>query len=169
MDHFFTVTTQKACSASILQALLLIVMSLLVYTQLALSTCVLSLTMRQQQDSDLFNTAVMLDTMQSHVSITQAVLFAATSVLPCRGQLASDEVQLLLWQILHVLKYLHANHVWHRDLKSANVLVKLENGQRIIKVRCICPFHSCHWPLASSRLHWCRNDEWQVMCSGGFC
>lgn len=51
-----------------------------------------------------------------------------------RGQLASDEVQLLLWQILHVLKYLHANNVWHRDLKSANVLVKLENGQRIIKV-----------------------------------
>lgn len=53
----------------------------------------------------------------------------------CRGQLASDEVQLLLWQMLHVLKYLHANHVWHRDLKSANVLVKLEGGQRIIKVR----------------------------------
>ena len=52
----------------------------------------------------------------------------------CRGQLASDEVQLLLWQMLHVLKYLHANHVWHRDLKSANVLVKLEGGQRIIKV-----------------------------------
>jgi len=48
--------------------------------------------------------------------------------------LASDEVQLLLWQILHVLKHLHANNVWHRDLKSANVLVKLENGQRIIKV-----------------------------------
>lgn len=55
--------------------------------------------------------------------------------LNCRGQLASDEVQLLLWQMLHVLKYLHANHVWHRDLKSANVLVKLEGGQRIIKVR----------------------------------
>ena len=52
----------------------------------------------------------------------------------CRGQLAADEVQLLLWQILHVLKYLHASNVWHRDLKSANVLVKLENGQRIIKV-----------------------------------
>lgn len=52
----------------------------------------------------------------------------------CRGQLASDEVQLLLWQMLHVLKYLHANHVWHRDLKSANILVKLEGGQRIIKV-----------------------------------
>lgn len=57
----------------------------------------------------------------------------------CRGQLASDEVQLLLWQILHVLKYLHANNVWHRDLKSANVLVKLENGQRIIKVRNCVP------------------------------
>lgn len=55
-------------------------------------------------------------------------------MLQCRGQLASDEVQLLLWQILHVLKYLHANNVWHRDLKSANVLVKLEGGQRIIKV-----------------------------------
>ena len=61
-----------------------------------------------------------------------------------RGQLASDEVQLLLWQILHVLKYLHVNNVWHRDLKSANVLVKLENGQRIIKV---CP---CHGLLQAS-------------------
>ena len=57
-----------------------------------------------------------------------------TQLFNCRGQLASDEVQLLLWQMLHVLKYLHANHVWHRDLKSANVLVKLEGGQRIIKV-----------------------------------
>ena len=54
--------------------------------------------------------------------------------------MASDEVQLLLWQILHVLKYIHANNVWHRDLKSANVLVKLENGQRIIKV---CQFMVC--------------------------
>lgn len=59
----------------------------------------------------------------------------------CRGQLAADEVQLLLWQILHVLKYLHANNVWHRDLKSANVLVKLENGQRIVKVPYIAVHH----------------------------
>jgi len=66
----------------------------------------------------------------------------------CRGQLASDEVQLLLWQILHVLKYLHANNVWHRDLKSANVLVKLENGQRIIKV---CLFMVC-MPVHTSEL-----------------
>ena len=67
----------------------------------------------------------------------------------CRGQLASDEVQLLLWQILHVLKYLHANNVWHRDLKSANVLVKLENGQRIIKV---CLFMVCVPIHTSKRL-----------------
>ena len=64
----------------------------------------------------------------------------------CRGQLASDEVQLLLWQILHVLKYLHANNVWHRDLKSANVLVKLENGQRIIKVCKCVPVHTSELP-----------------------
>jgi len=70
----------------------------------------------------------------------------------CRGQLASDEVQLLLWQILHVLKYLHANNVWHRDLKSANVLVKLENGQRIIKV-CNCEqVHTSEFPRQNTTL-----------------
>ncbi len=70
----------------------------------------------------------------------------------CRGQLASDEVQLLLWQILHVLKYLHANNVWHRDLKSANVLVKLESGQRIIKVCSPVPVHTSELPRHNTTL-----------------
>ena len=51
-----------------------------------------------------------------------------------RGQLSGDEVRLLMWQLLHALKFLHANHVWHRDIKSSNVLLTTEGGMRLPKV-----------------------------------
>ena len=38
-------------------------------------------------------------------------------------------------QMLHAVAYLHAQNVWHRDLKSSNVLMAHQYGQRIIKVR----------------------------------
>ena len=52
----------------------------------------------------------------------------------CRGQLEAGEVQQLLWQMLHAIKYLHDTGVWHRDIKTSNVLLTTEDGRRIVKV-----------------------------------
>ena len=40
-----------------------------------------------------------------------------------------------MWQLLCAVRYLHANRVLHRDVKSANVLVALVDGKRIVKVQ----------------------------------
>lgn len=64
--------------------------------------------------------------------------------LHCRGQLEAGEVQQLLWQMLHAIKYLHDTGVWHRDIKTSNVLLTTEDGRRIVKVggeqawTCVC-------------------------------
>lgn len=52
-----------------------------------------------------------------------------------RGQLSEKEVTSIMWQLLCAVSYLHSQNVWHRDLKSANVLLTLENGVRVVKVR----------------------------------
>ncbi|KAG1665299.1 hypothetical protein FOA52_015876 [Chlamydomonas sp. UWO 241] len=51
-----------------------------------------------------------------------------------RGQMHENEVHSILWQLLSAVQYLHNNNVWHRDLKSANVLVAFEAGCRVVKV-----------------------------------
>ena len=51
-----------------------------------------------------------------------------------RGQLSEQDVRRLMWQLLTTVEYLHSQNVWHRDLKSANVLLTVENGQRVCKV-----------------------------------
>lgn len=51
-----------------------------------------------------------------------------------RGQLSEHDVRRLMWQILTAVEYLHTHDVWHRDLKTANVLLTVENGQRICKI-----------------------------------
>ena len=51
-----------------------------------------------------------------------------------RGQLSEQDVRRLMWQILTAVEYLHSQNVWHRDLKSANVLLTVENGQRVCKI-----------------------------------
>lgn len=47
---------------------------------------------------------------------------------------AADEVKSLMWQLLVTIKYLHSVHVWHRDMKSQNVFLVWEHGERVIKV-----------------------------------
>jgi len=56
-----------------------------------------------------------------------------------KGQMSEADVKLLLFQLLAVVKYLHSINVWHRDLKSANVLSTYSQGCRMIKV---CDFGS---------------------------
>ncbi|KAK9800305.1 hypothetical protein WJX73_009498 [Symbiochloris irregularis] len=55
-------------------------------------------------------------------------------IFSLRGQLSEDEVRALMWQMLQALQYLHGVAVWHRDLKSPNVLLTNAGGHRIIKV-----------------------------------
>lgn len=51
-----------------------------------------------------------------------------------RGQLSEHDVRRLMWQIVTAVEYLHSQDIWHRDLKTANVLLTVENGQRICKI-----------------------------------
>ncbi len=47
-------------------------------------------------------------------------------------------------QMLHAVTYLHQQDVWHRDLKSSNVLMSHMYGQRIIKVHCCMLWQGVH-------------------------
>eukprot|EP00210_Caulerpa_lentillifera_P002311 g2218.t1 len=51
-----------------------------------------------------------------------------------RGQMSEQDVKRLMWQILTAVEYLHSQNVWHRDLKSANILLNVEDGQRVCKI-----------------------------------
>ena len=48
--------------------------------------------------------------------------------------MSAEEVRLLMWQMLHALKYLHALNVWHRDIKSSNVMLGRKEGHKMVKV-----------------------------------
>lgn len=37
-------------------------------------------------------------------------------------------------QLLEGVQYLHSLQVWHRDLKSANLLLKMHEGHQIVKI-----------------------------------
>jgi mitogen-activated protein kinase 1/3 len=52
-----------------------------------------------------------------------------------RGQLAEPEVKAIMRQLLDALRYLHAHGVWHRDIKSANILMTFKHGARHARAR----------------------------------
>ncbi|PNW75521.1 hypothetical protein CHLRE_12g530000v5 [Chlamydomonas reinhardtii] len=51
-----------------------------------------------------------------------------------RGQLPEHEVRSLMLQLLGALRYLHGLNVWHRDIKTGNLLLSLSEGRRLLKV-----------------------------------
>lgn len=56
-----------------------------------------------------------------------------------RGQMPAEEVTLIMWQLLHALKFLHSNNVWHRY----DLLNHVPNSQTQRATVCC-------WPCAST-------------------
>jgi serine/threonine protein kinase len=59
---------------------------------------------------------------------------AAGDLHALQGQMAPAMVQSLLSQLVAGVQYLHDLHVWHRDLKSANLLLKMHEGVQTVKI-----------------------------------
>lgn len=59
---------------------------------------------------------------------------AAGDMFHLRGQVGAEEVASIMWQLLGVVKHLHDHCVWHRDLKSQNVFLTWELGERVPKL-----------------------------------
>lgn len=81
-----------------------------------------------------------------------------------RGQLTAGQIRSLMHQLLTAVQYMHGLNVWHRDLKSANVLLTVHEGRHIAKVadlgaplRLLLSFASLYSALRWSALYiWSR-------------
>jgi mitogen-activated protein kinase 1/3 len=51
-----------------------------------------------------------------------------------KGELTALDVKIIMYQLLLGMSYLHQNGVVHRDIKSGNVLVALEEGRRVVRI-----------------------------------
>lgn len=69
-----------------------------------------------------------------------------------RGQLNGNEIASLLWQLLQALQYLHSLRVWHRDVKSQNAFLTVENGRKVVKLGDFGSARSAISPLNHSSL-----------------
>jgi mitogen-activated protein kinase 1/3 len=59
-------------------------------------------------------------------------------ILPCSGDLNHQNepltpgaLRLLIWQLLVAVQYMHSCHVWHRDIKSENLLLTAKKGVKV--------------------------------------
>lgn len=77
-----------------------------------------------------------------------------------RGQLTASQIRSLMHQLLTAVEYMHGLNVWHRDLKSANVLLTVQEGRHIAKIADLgVLFHYADdvdiWPSNRGQGCWC--------------
>jgi serine/threonine protein kinase len=64
-------------------------------------------------------------------------LYIATEFAECgdlnhqNEPLTPGALRLLIWQLLVAVQYMHSCHVWHRDIKSENLLVTAKKGVKL--------------------------------------
>ena len=61
------------------------------------------------------------------IFIVQQLMDMDVGQLAATGQLTPAHVQLLIYQLLRGLKYIHSANVLHRDLKPSNLLINCED------------------------------------------
>lgn len=74
------------------------------------------------------------------------------------GQLSPGEIRDVMWQLTCGALYMHDVGVWHRDLKSANILLLVRDGRTIVKIADLGACHSSSAAGYSCRPAWrsCR-------------
>lgn len=71
----------------------------------------------------------------SSIDVYLALEFCAGGDLHAlRGQMTAAQIRQLIAQTVLGVQYLHDLNVWHRDLKSANLLLKVHQGRQVVKI-----------------------------------
>ncbi|XP_060529855.1 serine/threonine-protein kinase fused [Cylas formicarius] len=80
------------------------------------------------------NIIQMLDSFETENEIFVITEFAhkeLTAILSKEGYLPENKVQILVWDLVSALNYLHSNRVLHRDLKPQNILLDVNNKAKL--------------------------------------
>jgi serine/threonine protein kinase len=70
----------------------------------------------------------------SSIDVYLALEHCATDLHALQGQMEPAMVKQLMQQLISGVQYLHELQVWHRDLKSANLLMKMHEGVQTVKI-----------------------------------